>query len=97
MPAPTEQEIAKKKRDYERLLKKLDDHGRMRENLAISSYLTERKLRPLPMIGWNIDKGGYGGKYLTYFNNINCKRTYYNMLSRAKEYGVMVAEELVKS
>ena len=55
----------------------------------------ERKLRPLPMIGWNIDKGGYGGKYLTYFNNINCKRTYYNMLSRAKEYGVMVAEELV--
>ena len=37
MPAPTEQEIAKKKRDYEKLLKKLDDHGRMRENLAISS------------------------------------------------------------
>ena len=44
MPAPTEQEIAKKKRDYEKLLKKLDDHGRMRENLAISSYLTERIL-----------------------------------------------------
>lgn len=37
MPVPTDKEIAKKEKELEDLLKKLDEDGRIRENLAISS------------------------------------------------------------
>lgn len=36
MPTPTEKEILKKKQDLEGFLKKLDDEGRIKENIAVS-------------------------------------------------------------